>query len=209
MKRDSYFMKKSVIEYLFILIASALYGLATILFIFPHSLLLGGVSGVAVILEEYLPILPGTILMIINFSLIVIAFLVLGGEMAVKTLFGSTFTTLSIGIFEKILPQNLLLIHNIYLSSVIGALLIAIASGIMFYVKSSSGGTDIIALIVKKYSKLNIGKAVFVTDILIVVLGGFLSGITLLISSFLGFLVKVCGINFVIDKILKRKLRNI
>ena len=197
-------MRKNCFDYPIIFLGSILYALSTVLFIFPHSLLLGGVSGISVILEEYLPFSPGTILMIINFSLLVVAFFFLGREMAIKTLFGSFFTTVFIGVFEKILPKGILLLHNIYLSAVMGALLIAIANGILFYVKSSSGGTDIIALIVKKYSSFNIGKAVFVTDILIVVLGGILSGFTLMISSFLGFLIKVWGIDFVIEKIFKK-----
>ena len=68
----------------------------------------------------------------------------------------------------------------------------------MFYVDSSSGGTDIIALIVKKYSTLQIGKALLVTDLLIVIVGGILSGLELALSSLLGLLVKTLGIDFVI-----------
>ena len=73
---------------------------------------------------------------------------------------------------EKTLAGRTILVSNIFLSACIGALLIALASGIMFWVDSSSGGTDIIALIVKKYLKIDIGKALLGTDFLIVVLGG-------------------------------------
>ena len=96
------------------------------------------------------------------------------------------------------------MVSNIYVSAMIGAAVIAIASGIMFYVKSSSGGTDIIALIVQKYSKINIGRALLITDFLIVIVGGILSGYIILISSFIGLLIKTFGIDFVIGCI-KRK----
>ena len=100
------------------------------------------------------------------------------------------------------------MVSNIYVSAVMGASLIAIASGIMFYVKSSSGGTDIIALIVKKYSNINIGKALLITDFLIVIVGGLLSGYIILASSFVGLLIKTFGIDFVIEIINKSKMRN-
>ncbi len=197
-------MKKELYNYGLIFLGSILYAIATVAFIFPHSLLLGGTSGISVILNSYIPFSPGSILVIINFLLIIAAFIILGKEMAVKTLVGSTLTTIFIGVFEKRLPYGTMLISNIYLSSLSGAAIIALASGIMFYVKSSSGGTDIIALIVQKYSKMNIGRALLITDFLIVIVGGLLSGYTILISSFIGLIVKTFGIDFVIGFI-KRK----
>ena len=71
----------------------------------------------------------------------------------------------------------------------------------MFYVDSSSGGTDIIALIIKKFSDIKIGKALLLTDILIVVVGGIVSGWMIALSSFAGLLVKTLGIDFVIKQI--------
>ena len=71
----------------------------------------------------------------------------------------------------------------------------------MFYVDSSSGGTDIIALIIKKYSNIQIGKALLITDVLIMIVGGILSGLSLFLSSFLGLLIKTLGIDLVIGMI--------
>ena len=191
-------MKGVIRDYLLILFGSVLYAMGTVMFIFPHSLLLGGTSGISVILESFLPFSPGTILIAINFSLIVAAFIVLGKSMATKTLAGSVLTTVSVGVFKKLFSFEHPIIENLYASAVVGAIVIAVAGGIMFYVDSSSGGTDVIALIIKKFSHINIGKALLVTDILIVVVGGILSGITVLVSSFLGLLIKTFGIDFVI-----------
>lgn len=196
-------MKKGIIDCFLIVLGGILYGIATVLFIFPHSLLLGGTSGISVILNAYITFSPGTILMAINFALLIVAFVVLGREMAVKTLVGSALTTLFVGWFEKLFAIEQPIVDNIFLSAFLGAAIIAVASGIMFYVKSSSGGTDIIALIVKKYSKINIGKALLITDFLIVVVGGILSGVILLASSFVGLLVKTFGIDYVISLISK------
>ena len=193
----------SIKDCLLILLGSFLYAVSTLLFIFPHSLLLGGTSGISVILEAFLPFSPGSILMVINSFLIVLAFLLLGKEMGIKTLIGSILTTIFIGILEQFLVFEQGIIGNHYLSAAIGAAIIAIASGIMFYVDSSSGGTDVIALIIKRYSSIQIGKALLVTDVLIVIVGGILSGITVFFSSLMGLLIKTLGIDLVIAVIKK------
>ena len=195
--------KSFVTDYLFILLGSILYAISTLMFIFPIGLVLGGTSGISIILTEILPFSPGIILSVINFSLIILAFCLLGKDMAIKTLVGSVLTTAFIGIFEKPLTFDAPLVDNPYLSSLIGAVIIAVASGIMFYVDSSSGGTDIIALIVKKFSHIQIGKAILVTDILIVLVGGAMLVMTILLASVLGLLVKSLGIDFVISLIKK------
>lgn len=193
----------AVKDYCLILAGSILYAASTVLFIFPHRILLGGTSGISVILESFLPFSPGTILTVINFSLIVLAFILLGRDMAVRTLVGSVATTLAVGLLEKPLTLETALISNPYISALTGACVIAVASGVMFYVRSSSGGTDVIALIVQKYSRISIGKALLITDILIVIVGGILSGLTVFAASAIGLVIKTFGIDFVIGRIKK------
>lgn len=190
-------MRKIALEYIFIVIGSIFYAIGTVFFIFPNGLLLGGTSGISVILNAWLPFSPGTILVIINIFLLLLAFFTLGREMAIKTLIGSILTTVFIGVTEYLFPLDEVVKNN-YFSAILGAIIIAIASGIMFYVDSSSGGTDIVALIVKKYTKLDIGKALLVTDVIIVLMGGVLSGWNIAIPSFIGLLIKTLGIDFVI-----------
>ncbi len=194
-----------IIEYLLIILGSALYAVSTVLFIFPHSLLLGGTSGISVILNFFLNFSPANILMVINFSLIFVAFLVLGKSMGIKTLVGSSLTTIFVGVFENIFRFDQPIIQNQYFSGVAGAVIIAIASGIMFYVRSSSGGTDVIALIIQKFSNVKIGKCLLITDFLIVIIGGILSSWIILFASFLGLLIKTFGLDFVISQISKIK----
>lgn len=188
-------------EFFLIVLGSVLYAASTVLFIFPHGLLLGGTSGISVILQSFIPFSAGSILMVINFSLLALAFLILGKGMALKTTLGSGLTTLFIGSFEKLFVSLPLLVANPLLSALTGAAIIAVASGIMFYIDSSSGGTDIVALIVQKFSSIRIGRALLITDILIVVIGGILSGFPILAASFLGLIVKTFGIDFVIAQI--------
>ena len=194
-------------DYCMILLGGLLYALSTVLFIFPHGLLLGGTSGISVILEAFLPFSPGTILLAINTMLLIVAFIILGKQMALRTFVGSTVATVMITLTEQIVQLQAPVIPIPWLSALTGAAIIAVASGVMFYVDSSSGGTDIVALIVRKYSSIDIGKALLLTDFLIVVAGGILSGWTIGLSSMAGLLVKTLGIDFVIS-LIKRGRKN-
>lgn len=200
-------IKHAVTVYSLIALAALLYGVGTVLFIFPNSVLLGGTSGIALILAGWLPVTPGTVSVILNSALILLAFIILGKGVALRTFVGSALTTLFIGLFEPLFAPISPVISSNYLAAFIGAAIIAIASGIMFYVDSSSGGTDIVALILKKYVDVNIGRALFITDVLIVIVGGIISGIWIAIASVIGFLVKVLGIDLVIFVIRKLVLR--
>ena len=200
-------MKKHFITYFLITVGAFLYAVGTVLFVFPGGILLGGTGGISVILERWLPFAPGAIMAIINVLLVGVAYLFLGKEMALKTVVGSLLTALFISGGEYILGLESTVIANPYISASVGAAIVAIASGILFYVDSNSGGTDIIALIVKKYVRVNIGTALLITDFIIVIVGGILAGLTIGVASFVGFLVKVIGINIVINTMRKVMLK--
>ncbi|MBQ8910381.1 MAG: YitT family protein [Oscillospiraceae bacterium] len=189
---------KTLKEYMVILLAGILYAFSTHFYIFPFGLFLGGTSGISVILYHFMPFAPGIILMMINIVLLALAFLLLGKDMAIKTFIGSLVTTVAIGGLEILFPSPTPMIPNIYISGIVGAILISAASASLFYVRSSSGGTDIAALIVNKYTKMNIGKALLYTDILIVVVGGILSGFSVAAASVTGLLIKTFGIDWII-----------
>lgn len=188
-------MKKTVQEYLFIVFGSALYALAITLFLFPHDLVLGGTSGLSVILGRFLPFAEGDILAALNFLLLLLAFLILGRQVAIRTFVGSTLTGLFCSLFDHILAPPAPLVGSAVLSAIAGACLIAVASAILFAVSSSSGGTDIVALILRKFSSINIGRALLATDVLIVIAGGFLSGLIVLLYSAIGLVIKTLGID--------------
>ena len=200
-------MKKVILPCLLIVLGAVFYAIGTAFFVFPAELFLGGTGGISVILAKVLPASPGVIITIINILLIVVAFIVLGKGMAIKTFIGSLLTTVLITLTEQAFPLTAPPVANPFLSSIIGSAIIAVASSLLFLADSSSGGTDILALIVKKFTPIPIGKALLLTDFLIVVVGGILSSWQLALASLLGLLIKTLGIDLVIAIIRRRIVR--
>ncbi len=196
-------MRQTIRDYALILPGSLLYMAGTCLFIFPHGLLLGGTSGISVILARFIPLSPGLLLAGINILLLILAAVILGRTMAMRTFVGSLATTACIAGFDLLFPVIDPPIHNVFLSAIIGASVIALASGILFYADASSGGTDIIALIIRKYKNIRIGRALLITDILIVLAGGLPTGL----ASFTGLFIKTLGIDGVMRLLSRRKAK--
>ncbi len=191
-------VKQEVFKYLFIITGSFLYGVGTSIFIYPHSLLLGGTTGISVILNAFLPFPPEDILTVLNYALLFLALIVLGKIAFMRNVVGAVLTTISISSIAKIFTDRDPVAGNPLLSVIIGAALVALASALMFYVGASSGGTDIIALIVRKYIPIHVGRALLLTDFLIVVIGGILSGPVIGLCSVLGLIIKTTGIDAII-----------
>ena len=191
-------MRKAIRDGALITAGCFLYMAGICLFIFPHRLLLGGTGGISVILTHFLPFSPAAILSGINILLMVLALLILGRSMAVRTLAGSVLTTVFISAFDALFPSLTPPIGNIYLSAAAGAAVIASAGALLFFVDASSGGTDIVALIIRKYKDIRIGRALLITDVLIVLVGGAIGGMAILFASVLGLLIKGFGTDAVL-----------
>ncbi len=170
-------------------------------FRFPNHFTFGGVSGIAIILQYYLPLSTGTINFILNNLLLVVGFLVLGKGFGVKTAYVSFTLSLFISILEKVLPLDGPLTDQPILELCYGIALPGVAAALLFYVGASSGGTDIIAMILKKHTSINIGRALFCADALVVCISFFTFGIKVGLYSVLGLMVKSFLIDSVIENI--------
>ena len=186
-------MKKTISVYGLITLCSLLYGLGISLFIFPSGIVLGGTGGISVILARFVPITAGGISTALNGALIVIGYLVLGKELAMRTIWGSATTMAFIYLVEIIFDGVLPFGVNAVWSAVIGGGMVAVATGLLFTLNSSSGGTDIIALILAKRVHVSVAVGLLIADVLTVLVGGFLEP-SVMLPSVVGFAVKVGGV---------------
>lgn len=134
----------------------------------PNGFATGGVSGIAIILANIFPVFsPGTYMLVINVVLLVVGIIFLGRECGMMTGYCSLALSLETSLFEIILPVQEPLTAYPLLELMYAVLLTGIGSAIIFKCKASSGGTDIVALILKKHTSMNVGTALLCTDFLI------------------------------------------
>ena len=119
-------------------------------FRFPNNFTFGGVTGVAVVLQYYLPLSTATINFIISNALLVVGFLVLGKGFGLKTAYVSFLLSFFLSALEKLCPLSAPLTDQPILELCYGIALPGLAAAILFYIGASSGGTDIVAMILRK-----------------------------------------------------------
>ena len=166
----------------------------------PNSFATGGVSGISIILAKLFPVLTqATYMSIINVLLLVIGVVVLGKGVGALTILTSLEYTAMTWIFERVFPMSEPFTDQPLLELVYAMMLTGIGSALIFNCEASSGGTDIVALILKKYSSLDVGKALLVSDSLIVASNFFVSGIKAGLYSVAGLFAKAYLVDGVIE----------
>ena len=156
----------SILNFGILLMAVGIYFFKT-----PNGFATGGVSGIAIILHNLLPlnITVGTYMLVINVLLLVLGVVILGKECGALTIYCTMMLSMINWGLEFICPlEGITLTNYPLLELVYAVLLTGIGSAILFKCKASSGGTDIAALILKKYTSMNVGSALLCTDLLIV-----------------------------------------
>ncbi|MEG0019776.1 MAG: YitT family protein [Oscillospiraceae bacterium] len=192
-------MKSKFKEYFSMTAGTLVVALGVYFFKFPNNFSTGGVSGIAVLLGKLVPnISTGQFVFIINLALLVVGFMVLGKAFGGKTVYCSMLLSFSLTILEKLIPLAKPLTNQPLLELVFAVLLPSIGSALLFYSGSSTGGTDIVAMILKKYTSMDIGKALLVSDALIALSTFFIFGIETGLFSVLGLVSK----SLVVDQVI-------
>ena len=203
--------KKKVLSFLkqFLIINAGILLMALGIYFFkaPNGFATGGVSGVAIILAKLpfsanLGITQATYMLIINVALLILGVITLGRKCGLMTIYCSVMLSLENMLFEYIIPLDGPLTSQPILELVYAVLLTGIGSALLFKCKASSGGTDIVALILKKYTSLNVSQALLVTDFLIAASTFVVySSAEVGLYSLLGLFAKVFVIDDILDSI--------
>ncbi len=170
----------------------------------PNNFATGGVSGISIILAKFIPLPQSWLLTIINVIMLVIGFIFLGKGCTVKTIYCSIVYSLESMLFDLI-PASKPLTDQIFLELVYAMLLTGVGSAIIFNCNASSGGTDIAALILKKFTHINVGRALLLTDFLIAASSFFVFDVQTGLFSMLGLFAKAFIVDGVIEDIGKSK----
>ena len=163
-------------DYVMIVVGLFLYALGFTAFILPHKVVIGGVAGVSTLVyfgtNGLIPV--AVTQYATNLLLLAMAFKIVGKTFVLRTIFGATVISLSIGVLEGYFMSNPVLIPDISMSVILGAILCGVGVGTIFIHNGSSGGTDIVAAMVSKVSNVSIGRTMIFCDMTIVALAVFL-----------------------------------
>lgn len=191
--------KKIFKEYAMCVLGAFFVALGVYFFKFPNNFSTGGVSGISVVLGNYFKISSAsTVSTVINGTMLVLGFAVLGHGCGLKTVIGTLTLSGALMLFEWIIPLSAPLTDEPILELVFAIGLPAIGSAILFNCDGSTGGTDIIAMILRKFTRMNIGTALLISDIGITLLA-FLFGVKTGLFSVLGLFTKTMIIDTVIE----------
>lgn len=190
-------MKKrmeTVWEFAMITIATTIVAAAVFFFLIPSHVSVGSISGLAIVIGNFIPLPISAITMILNVALLIVGFLFVGREFGGKTVYTSILLPVVIGIFEKIFPNNTSITADPFLDMICYVFVVSIGLAMLFNRNASSGGLDIVAKLMNKFLHMDIGNAMSVSGMVVAlssalvydkktvvlsVLGTYLNGIVL------------------------------
>jgi len=194
-------MKSNTKNFIIMTLGCILLAAGVYFFKIPNGFATGGVTGIGTILANFTAplITAGAWIWILNILLLVLGFLVLGKETGFLTVYCSMLYSAITFLLEFVVPVDAPLSNQPFMELVYAMLLTAIGSAMIFNTNASSGGTDIIALILKKYTSIDVGKALLVTDFLVAASAFAVFDIQTGLFSLLGLFAKA----FIVDSVIE------
>ena len=169
-------------------------------FKYPNHFSFGGVSGITVVMGHYFPNLSlSGINWVLNLALLVLGAVMLGKSFGVSTAYVTVSMSAFLSLFEVLFPMSQPLTDQPLLELIFGVLLPSVGSAVLFNVGASTGGTDIVAMILKKYTSADIGSALFLADFFIAAAAFPAFGAATGLFSMLGLGTKSLMVNFVME----------
>lgn len=214
--------KKTALRWVLLNVGIIMMSLSVYFFQTPNNFTLGGVAGIAILLANMIPVeffSQAVVMAIINVFLLILGFIILGKQCTLYTIYCSLLYTGIILLLEKVLPLSIIpgtvvnpdtgmvtLTNQPFLEMVYAILLFGVGGALIFNCGASSGGTDIIALILKKFTKINVGVALMIIDCIVVCISIFaFESVTTALFSFMGLFAKSVLLDGVIESIGKTK----
>lgn len=190
---------KKLKSFLFMNLGCVLLSVGVYFFKIPNGFATGGVTGIGTVLAQITSISAGLWIWLLNVLLLIVGFVFLGRGTGLKTVYCSMFYSALTYTFEFCIPLTSPMSDQPLVELIYAMLLTSIGSAMIFNSEGSSGGTDIIALIMKKYTSLDIGKSLLFTDFIIAASSFFVFDIKAGLFSLLGLFSKA----FIVDTVIE------
>ena len=164
--------RKTVKSYFLITLGTVLMAVGVYFFEFANNFSTGGTAGLAMVISEMTDsiISPAQLSTIFNVILLIIGLFVLGKGFTVKTVYCTLLFSGLLNLFELVAPIDLFSTGEVTVELLIDMLLVSLGAALIFNEDGSSGGTDVVAMIMKKYTRINVGKALLIVDSVVILL---------------------------------------
>ena len=158
---------KTIREFAIISVGTAIVAAAVFFFMLPSHVSVGSGAALAMVLSNFIPLSVSTITLIMNVGLLIIGFILIGPDFGAKTVYCSILMPVIMGVFEKIFPNFQSITQDPLLDVICYILVVGIGLAILFSRNASSGGLDIVAKIMNKYLKMDLGQAMSASGIVV------------------------------------------
>lgn len=198
-------MKSKLKNFSLLTISTLIMAVGIYFFKFANNFTFGGITGIAVLVAKFLPLSASDFSFVANILLLVIGWIILGKSFAAKTAYSTILLSVSLSFLERVYPMSHPLTNEPLLELIFAILLPALGSAILFNIGASSGGTDVIAMILKKYTSVDIGKGLMVSDLIFTLAGFLVFNVKTGLYSLLGLIMRSALIDNFIESFNRSK----
>ena len=197
--------KNTIREFAVITFAMLLVSAAVYFFMVPSKIVMGSVAGLALVISKLSGISISALTFLLNAILLVIGFLLIGKDFGAKTVYTSVLLSVFLWMFEHLIPVTESVTGNQVFDLVAYTLVVALGQAMLFHVNASSGGLDIVAKILNKFTHVVLGKAVMCSGFVTAMTSILVYDVPTLIVSLLGTYSNGVAVDYFIDGFKKRK----
>lgn len=200
-------VRNTIKEFVVITIGTIIVAAAVFFFMMPSHVSVGSGAALAMVLSNFIPLSVSTITLIMNVGLLVIGFLLVGPEFGVKTVYCSILMPVVMGLFELLFPNFQSITQDPFLDVVCYILVVGVGLAILFPRNASSGGLDIVAKIMNKYLRMDLGKAMSLSGMLVALSSALCYDSKTVVLSLLGtYFGGIIVDHFIFDNNIKRRV---
>ena len=173
-------------EFAIITVATSIVAASVFFFLVPSHVSVGSISGLAIVIANFVPLPVSALTMIMNVGLLIIGFLLVGREFGVKTVYTSVLLPTVMGVLEQMFPNQTSIMGDPFLDMICYVFFVSIGLAMLFNRNASSGGLDIVAKLMNKFLHMDLGNAMSVSGMLVALSSAVVYDVKIVILSVLG-----------------------
>jgi uncharacterized membrane-anchored protein YitT (DUF2179 family) len=186
--------KQTIYDYFWITIGSIITAAGLVMFLIPNKIAAGGVSGLSTVIYYLFGLPVGMVSLAINIPLFIIGVKEMGAKFGIRTLYGIFLLSFGIDLLNTYLP---VLTHDPLLASIYGGGVSGLGLGLVFRSKGTTGGTDLVAQLINKFTGISVGKSLMIIDFCVIALAGIVFNAEIALYAFIAMMITGKAIDIV------------